>query len=329
MRRRPVRRILATVGAVIASAAVVSCDSGGAGPEPVPSRSTAPPTPVPGAARLAADLRWDFRVAPLPGYQVTRQRILSGRYQLAEITSHGGHHQVGFLRIYDRGVHPLEAARHVLVDPQPVRVSGRPGRFAVPNFGAVLVWKYAPESYATVVVSFHLKPHKSPPTSHSATAVRDRRIALRIARATKIGPVDRLGIDFALGYLPSGLRYENVEYEVDSERGLPSFYITFVDSVPGAVPDSDQALSVGTGSPPDGPLIPAKSVRVNGQPARLAAGYLQVSYPHYFDLEINVDRRHLTRYPRSELVRIAQAATLVGDPARPSTWADAHDALPH
>lgn len=311
------------MAAVIASAAVVSCDSGGAGPEPVPSRPTAP---VPGAARLAADLRWDFQVAPLPGYQIARQRIRTGQYQLAEITSDGGHHQIGILRIYNRGVHPVEASRRVLVNPQPVRVSGRPGRLAVPDLGAVLVWKYAPESYATVVVLFHLRPHESPPNSHSATGVRDRRIALRIARATKIGPADRLGIDFTLGYLPAGLRYDTVEYGLDPAFGWPSFYVSFVDSVRGVA--SGPALTISTGSPPDGPQIPAKSGRVDGRPARFAAGYLQVSYPHNFDLEIDVDRRHLTRYPRSELVRIAQAATLVGDPGHPSTWADARDALP-
>jgi hypothetical protein len=151
--------------------------------------------------------------------RITRTLILSTRYQSAEITSHGGDDQVGFLRVYKRGVQPVEISSHLLGNSEPVRVSGRPGRFAVPDFGAVLVWKYAPKSYATVDVPFHLKPHETPLNSHSAAAVRDRRIALRIARATKIGPAEPIGIDFTLGYLPAGLRYNAVEYESGPDPG--------------------------------------------------------------------------------------------------------------
>lgn len=323
--RRPVVRSVVAVAILLAPAAVAACGGSGGAPQPAPSHSVARPTPVAGAARLAADLRWDFRVAHVPGYRIERERIRSGQDQTAAIFGRGGD-QIGGMRVDARGVRP-SATIGRMVDAQRVRVAGQRGRFGMTGNGTALVWRYAPDSYAMIWFD-HEGRNELPPNSHSAAAAHDRRVGLHIARSTTIGPAERIGIDFTLGYLPAGLRYDRLDYEADP-LDVPSFDIGFVDSLPGVATDAGQALWISSGHVPDGPRISARSGRVGDHRTRYGPGFLEVLYPVNLDLYIEVDTRHLKKYPQSELVRIAGAATLVGNPSHPSTWADARDALPH
>lgn len=72
--------------------------------------------------------------------------------------------------------------------PQPVRVSGRAGRFGVIDIGTVLVWEYGRDSYAAVYL-LHEGRKNPVPDSFAPTAVRDRRVELPIARRTAGPPI--------------------------------------------------------------------------------------------------------------------------------------------
>jgi hypothetical protein len=159
---------------------------------------------------------------------------------------------------------------------------------------------------------------------------------LQIADAVDTTQADPLRIDFTLGYLPSALHLRNTIFWANPLGQGPLCELDFVDDVVGqpsggstmpAVTITRTGLTQDTGQPGNTGFAPNMTVG-GGREAQYSRGFLAVRYPNNTELSISVDRKHYKRYPKAELVKIADQAAPAGDPSAPSTWTTGNKAVP-
>ena len=337
--RRSVRRFVLPSAAAAAVAAVSivaitltsgdgehrSVPPGHASPPPTSARPTPTSTPPPPVTDHSIDLTWRFAVQPVPGYTIVRESI-SATDQMARVTQKNANKDIGEIDVYNPGVVPREL--HALRHGHKISVRGHRGYFAVIGHRSATIWQYAHEAWAEV----------SGDWGYSASGV-DPNAALmgelQIADAVDTSRSAPLRIDFTLGYLPSGLKLRNTIFWANPFGQGPLCELDFVDDVAGqasggstvaAVTITRTGVTQDTGQPGNSAFTP--NMTVGGRPAQYSTGFLAVRYPNGTELSISVDKKHVGRYPKSELVKIAEHAAPAGDPSAPSTWATGSKAVP-
>jgi hypothetical protein len=331
--RRSVRRFALPAAAAAAVAAIavvaITVTSGdgehGAVPPGHPQSSTpTQPSPTPTHSH-SVDLTWHFAVHPVPGYVIVRESI-SAEDQTARVTQKAANKDIGGIDVYPPGVVPPEL--DTLSKGHRISVKGHRGYFAVTGERSATIWQYANGAWAEV----------SGDWGYSARGV-DANAALMaelpIADAVDTTQADPLRIDFTLGYLPSALHLRNATFWADPFGQGPLCELDFVDDVAGqssgnstiaAMTITRTAVTQDTGQPGNTAFTP--NMTVGGRPAQYSAGFLAVRYPNNTELSITVDANHLGRYPKAELVKVAEQAAPAGDPSTPRTWATGNKAVP-
>jgi hypothetical protein len=336
--RQSVRRFVLPAAAAAAVAAVavvaITLTSGngehrgqsGSSPAPTSTQPSPTSTPTPPVTQSdTIDLTWRFAVRPVPGYTIVRESI-SANDQSARVTQNDAHKDIGEIDVYAPGVVPREL--NTLSKGQKISVNGHHGYFAVTGQRSATIWEYANGAWAEV----------SGDWGYSASGV-DPNAArlgeLQIANAVNTTQADPLRIDFTLGYVPSALHLRNTIFSANPFGQGPQCELDFVDNVTGvpsgystmaAVTITRTGIAEDTGQPGNTGFAP--NMIVGGREAQYSKGFLGVRYPNNTELSISVDRKHFKRYPKAELVKIAEQAAPAGDPSAPSTWATGNKAVP-
>ncbi len=291
-------------------------------PQPTPTSTPAPPT----TKNQSIDLTWHFSVQPVPGYAIVRESI-SANDQSARVTQSGANKDSGEIDVYAPGFVPRELNTLRKGD-HPISVRGHRGYFAVTGDRSATIWQYADGAWAEV----------SGDWGYSAGGV-DANAALmgelRIADAVDTTHSDPLRIDFTLGYLPSALHLRNTTFWANPFGQGPLCQLEFVDDLAGqpsggttiaAVTINRTGVTQDTGQPGNSAFTP--NMTVGGRPAQYSKGFLAVRYPNNTELSISVDAKHYARYPKAELIKIAEQAAPAGDPSAPNTWSTGNKAVP-
>ncbi len=344
---RTTRLAICAAAAVVLAVAIlaVTLTSGGGRSHPVrPGQDSSPdrtaptsprPTPTPsGTAPSSLELDWRFRVRPVPGYTITRESITATDQQ-ARVSAHASADtagkDIGGIDVYSSGVTPSGLA--TLIKAQHVRVNGADGYFAVTGESSALIWRYASDSWAEVSGDWGYDTGAARGT-HQVDPTVARLGELEIARAVTTGVQDPLRVDFSIGYLPPGLHLQRTNFYANF-AGQPLCELDFADDTPGQdTPDGPApaltvtrtALATDTGQP--GNTAFASNTTVAGRPAHYSSGYLAVRYPDQSELDIAVDANHTARYPKTDLLTIAEHAAPAGNPADLSTWVSGENAVP-
>jgi len=350
-RLMPVGAAAATVAVVAAASALIAtrhpnADPSVPGPPSPPHTSSAPRPNAPPSAK-STTLRWGFEIAPLAGYDVSRDTI-EPKVQRGGFTQHGatGKPAGGTVSVYAPGA--FDASK--LSQGQPVTVNGRPGRFAVivdpkslepsqPTSPGVLEpavgWQYADDAWVVVqgnVIADNWDWSGKVPAQYLAAA---QAVCLRAAEAVTIRRSGELLVAFHLGWLPPGLADERATFAPGPSVNYSS--IGFGDGKPGdpryANTDSGTALTamrstVGApssqGSDPD----PRRKIAVNGHPGLIDDTSLDVVLGDGSRFDLLVDPLHAGMITQAQLLEIAQQTTFGPRLDDPATWLPATQALP-